>query len=324
MAGRALWATALAAVLLAGCSGGGPPATQGPADAAQPTFADVAFSLDVGLDPAETCAAVVCDAGNDRTSAPRLLLAANETPVHLRVTLEAGGGLPDGETAVLEVDCDPIAGECPVMEARGGLPLTIDQDLAAPAGAILRFHAYVEGRVTPAGPFTATDAVLNGEVRVLRSPAAPPTMVRVREAIDVQGTTAPCVFFAEPGCAYPNGSDFSVGPFTAVAGVNLTVTWDAVAPAMERLVLKVDCEPADAERIDCERHEEATAVTGTSPLTLSLPDLDWPPGSTVHFWVMGEQLSEADPYGSSYPLRQAYSIAGEVVHLEDADATNQG
>jgi hypothetical protein len=320
----ALLVAGLAALGLAGCADD----HASPDDLGVRAMPD-SWTVEVPVDEAialqahETCTAgLVCDAGADEETAPYVELEHNQTATHVALVLGSTDELGPGEEAVLQVLCKANGPPCGVLaEARGAMPLALDQDIVSPAGAILTIFAYI-GRALPDTtlPFQP-NAQITGTLTVVQTRQPPQANVLVAEAVGFDGVTAPCAFQVETSCGYPYGTTLYVGPFDAITGLDLTLSWSAVLPQTAELTLTVRCNPPEFATTRCQGTEDFV-VTGPSPLEVTDFTLDFPPGARVEAFVETPQMEPV--FGFGYPIRQEYRLEGKVWHLEDPDATNAG
>lgn len=139
--------------------------------------------------------------------------------------------------------------------------------------------------------------------------ASPPALTTTTP-IAVEGETAPgggvcvpvrCVFPSSPG----SNTVFPVGVSGTITNVSLTLTWEAVSPASEELVLGIAYEGEDGETWEY--------AAGPSPLTLALSGLSIPAeGAVIYVNAYVCQGGDGASACASGPS-QAFRIEGDVV-----------
>lgn len=110
---------------------------------------------------------------------------------------------------------------------------------------------------------------------------------------------------------------FEVDLNGTVTGANLTMTWDPAGPGMDSLMLAFG--PREEDSDGTYATEKTKKVTGTSPLELSLEDLDWTKGTyVVYAWWDPEQTAVVSPED------QVFTIEGTVDHIVETSASGTG
>lgn len=90
-----------------------------------------------------------------------------------------------------------------------------------------------------------------------------------------------------------------------VTGAELTMTWEATNPTMETLLIGFG--PLEGSGGNSHASSEAIYATGSSPLTLTIEDVDWATGEYV-VWAWWDP--DTDPQAS--PMDQAFEIEGTI------------
>ena len=313
----------VAVVLLAGCAEPGPSQAPTPAVVVVERPVDWAFHLE----PAQVCDAnLVCVDGTDvDEDGQRIALGHNETATHVRLVLTSTDELPAGEEAVVQLDCDPLDPLTPpcglLASARGALPLTLDQPIASPEGAMLRVVAYIDTDRRDTQPANAENGNVAGSLTLRRSARQPPPLVTVEEPLSFRGATAPCAFGVEAECDYPGGTTLIRGPYDRLTGLDIVVSWNAVASMTEELTVTATCSSPLGPGQPCAGSPEPRVAQGRSPLNLTDLSLGFPPGSRLEIEVTPGSTG-LPVFPVPYPVRQEYLLEGHLLRLEPADAAN--
>lgn len=152
-------------------------------------------------------------------------------------------------------------------------------------------------------------------------PLAALGLVAVEHPFALDGTTLclPGEGGDDVACEPGEGSRILLGPFDAIiTGINVTATWEADRPTTQRMRLSLWCHQSGATDNPSRCDEVADQqVTGSSPLAISLADLQTPTTAVLEI-----RLTETEtPAGRS--TRQAFHAAGIVTYASEPDATNQ-
>lgn len=96
-----------------------------------------------------------------------------------------------------------------------------------------------------------------------------------------------------------------------VTGAELTMTWEATNPTMETLLIGFG--PLENAGGNSHASSKAIYATGSSPLTVTIEDVDWASGDYVvwAWWDPG-----TDPQAS--PMDQTFEIDGWITQSVDA------
>jgi hypothetical protein len=332
-----LVALAMALPVMAGCSQPADPAEAVPEESVlvQRTLdaeAVVRWPSDC-LVPATLCTRP------DFSDMPRLELERNESAAAARITIDSEDVLEDGAAIDVTLRCDAGVGpECaPLAHVESAsLPIVLEVPaMATPEGATLRIDLFLRNgtvhnlpvgphaelaRQFAQGPFVAN---VHADVTVVRSPVQPPALVQVEIVKETDGNLlCSTTFLTDPptsttwSCSFIDGYQIGFGGFGGrVVAYEMTLTWVAAQPGLERLHMQVSCWTGAIYGRDCADSEyPEVEVTGPSPLVASASGLWWPDDAIV---FTRPEPDPASPLAKAPAPAQSYHLAIKATVMQE-------
>lgn len=310
----------LLAASLAGCAGGAPSSADSQAPAGPPDI--LHFHRTVGAPETAACLPAPCPVP-EHELAVLALVPLDRIAKEAAVTVTPSRDIPALDWSLRCVPAASAEGLCSeplaegVGELRASAPLKASRAVDLPPGTLILFQWAAQAPPMGAPFESAMDTAFQDERslsvtgHLVLHESDLPTELRW-SPLALEGTSGPCMPQEKDCASWPGGSEFELpvrpGILTAV---NLTVTWDAAAPAVDsRLVVTVECQRAARPEGMCADDGVEFTFEGESPLHVAIDP----------FWLAGEPLrievqSATDPASARTPVLiegavQEWSLGG--------------